>query len=84
LQQFSTGRFGKKIVSLAGGLVPAQQSVHCGRWGFCCTYGKHFSGFEFFLLPNRIHARPSASNANRWAAWLVLLYVHMRDIANQI
>ena len=28
---------------------------------------KHFTGFEFFLLPNRIHARPSASNASRWA-----------------
>jgi len=38
-----------------------------GRWGFCAVY-KHFSGFEFFLLPNRVHARPSASNANRWAA----------------
>jgi hypothetical protein len=21
--------------------------------------GKHFSGFGFFLLPNRIHARPA-------------------------
>ncbi|MDP1716153.1 MAG: hypothetical protein Q8L41_15555 [Anaerolineales bacterium] len=28
--------------------------------GFCGTYGKHFSGFEFSLLPSRIHARPSA------------------------
>src|SRR5450759_624731 len=24
-------------------------------------------GFKFFLLPSRVHARPSASNANRWA-----------------
>jgi len=38
-----------------------------GRWGFCVIY-KHFSGFEFFLLPSRVHAHPSASNANRWAA----------------
>src|SRR3989304_1659231 len=30
-----------------------------GRWGFCAIY-KHFSGFEFSLLPNRVHARPSA------------------------
>jgi hypothetical protein len=30
-----------------------------GRWGFCDIF-KHFSGFEFFLLPNRIHARPNA------------------------
>jgi hypothetical protein len=35
-----------------------------GRWGFCAIY-KQFSGFKFFLLPNRIHARPSASNASR-------------------
>ncbi len=28
---------------------------------------KHFSGFMFFLLPNLVRARPSASNANRWA-----------------
>jgi len=28
----------------------------------CGTYGKHFAqrGFEFSLLPNRIHAHPSA------------------------
>jgi len=37
-----------------------------GRWGFCGIF-KHFSGFGFFLLPNIIHARPSASNASRWA-----------------
>jgi hypothetical protein len=35
--------------------------------GVCAIY-KHFSGFEFFLLPNRIHARPHAGNANRWVA----------------
>jgi hypothetical protein len=34
--------------------------------GFCAIFG-HFSGFEFFLLPSRVHGRPSASNANRWA-----------------
>jgi len=30
-----------------------------GRWGFCGFF-EYFSGFEFFLLPSRIHARPSA------------------------
>jgi len=30
-----------------------------GRWGFCRIF-KHFSGFGFFLLPSRVHARPSA------------------------
>jgi hypothetical protein len=33
----------------------------------CGIFG-HFSGFEFFLLPSIIHARPSAGNANRWLA----------------
>jgi hypothetical protein len=36
--------------------------------GFVPTY-KHFSGFGFFLLSKRIHARPPAANANRWAAY---------------
>jgi len=30
----------------------------CGQIGFCGTYGKHFSSFEFFLLPSRGHAGP--------------------------
>jgi len=34
---------------------------------FACAVYKHFAsgGLEFFLLPIRVHARPSASNANR-------------------
>ncbi|MEK6753484.1 MAG: hypothetical protein AABZ00_14600 [Chloroflexota bacterium] len=36
-----------------------------GRWGFCAIF-KHFSGFEFLLLPSRVHTRPSAGNAIRW------------------
>ena len=28
---------------------------------------KFISGFEFFLLPSRVHARPQSANANRWA-----------------
>jgi hypothetical protein len=35
--------------------------------GFCGIF-KHFSGFEFFLLPSIVHARPHAGNANRWHA----------------
>jgi|GEM_PF-5894055 len=38
---------------------------------------KHFSGFEFFLLPSRIHARPHAGNANRWAAKRTQVLVDM-------
>jgi hypothetical protein len=34
--------------------------------GVCAVY-KHFSGFGFFLLPNRVHARRADVNANRWA-----------------
>jgi hypothetical protein len=45
----------------------AANKVCTGRWGFCRIF-KHFSGFEFSLLPNRVHARPSASNANRYVA----------------
>jgi WD40 repeat protein len=32
-----------------------------------CGIFKHFPRFEFFLLPNIVHARPHAGNANRWA-----------------
>jgi DNA recombination protein RmuC len=46
--------------------------------GFVPTY-KHFSGFGLFLLPSRIHARPPAANANRWA-----LRVKQKDKAMQI
>jgi len=31
-----------------------------------CGFEKHFSGFEFFLLSNRISARPKSANASRW------------------
>jgi hypothetical protein len=37
-----------------------------GRWGFCGIF-EHFPRFEFSLLPSRVRARPSASNASRWA-----------------
>ena len=45
--------------------TPANKAC-TGRWGFCGIF-KHFSGFGFFLLPSRVHARPHAGNANRWA-----------------
>ena len=32
------------------------------------AFYEYFSGFEFFLLPNRIHTGPNTSNASRWAA----------------
>ena len=38
-----------------------------GQVGVCAIF-KRFSGFEFILLPGRVHARPPASNANRWVA----------------
>ncbi|GEM_PF-3457441 len=37
-----------------------------GRVGFCGTFW-HFPTFEFFLLSSIIHARPHATNANRYA-----------------
>ena len=39
-----------------------------------CGILRHFQaffGFEFFLLPNIVHARPHAGNANRSAALLL-------------
>jgi len=55
LLKFTTGR-------------SAQQSVH---WTLGIPrHFKHFSGFKLSLLPSRVHARPSASNAIRWAAIL--------------
>ena len=35
--------------------------------GFVAVFG-HFSRFGLFLLPSRIHARPHAGTANRWAS----------------
>ena len=46
----------------------AQQSVHWTGGIRRHASRKHFSGFEFILLPSTVHARPPASNANRWAA----------------
>jgi hypothetical protein len=40
------------------------------RFSASGTYGEYFSGFKFFLLPNRVHARPSATNAARWGGTL--------------
>jgi hypothetical protein len=47
--------------------INAPNKACSGFLGVCAIY-KHFSGFEFFLLPNRIHAHPHAGNANRSAA----------------
>jgi hypothetical protein len=40
----------------------------CTRQVGVCAFFKLFPGFEFFPLPNRVHTRPLAGNANRWAA----------------
>jgi len=37
----------------------------CTRQVGVCAFFKPFPGFEFFPLPNRIHARPLAGNAGR-------------------
>jgi hypothetical protein len=44
--------------------MAAANKACTGRWGFGGFF-EQFSGFGFFLLPNIVHARPSASNANR-------------------
>jgi len=48
-----------QIRSNAFSCRPTQHVVE--RRDSAAPTGKHFSGFEFFLLPNRIHARPHAS-----------------------
>jgi hypothetical protein len=46
---------------------PAPNTACTRLVGVCAIY-KHFSRFEFFLLPSIVHARPHAGNASRWAA----------------
>jgi hypothetical protein len=43
-----------------------QKTGRTGRRRFSGIF-EHFSGFEFFLFPNIVHARPTASNTDRWA-----------------
>ena len=43
-----------------------------GHWGVCRIF-KHFSGFEFFLLPNIVHARLLSTSTNRWALVVTIL-----------
>ena len=52
---------------LGKGIKALPNKACTGQVGFVAIF-KHFSGFEFILLSNRVHARPPASNANRWAA----------------
>jgi hypothetical protein len=51
---------------------PKTPNKACSRLvGFCAVF-EHFSGFGLFLLPSRIHARPPAANANRWAQFCAI------------
>jgi hypothetical protein len=52
-------------------LRKAESAQHSVQWtgGYAPRF-QAFPGSEFFLLPGRVHARPSASNANRWPAEL--------------
>ncbi|CAG0971145.1 hypothetical protein ANRL3_01508 [Anaerolineae bacterium] len=44
-----------------------------GRWGFCAFF-KHFSTYQHFPFGRRSAARPSATNANRWADGFVSFF----------
>ena len=48
----------------AGGTLRGR---HASRRAFFPGRSPGQAGFEFFLLPSRVHARPHAANANRWA-----------------
>jgi len=45
--------------------IDEPNSACTGQVGFVASF-RHLSGFEFFLLPKLVHARPPASNANRY------------------
>jgi hypothetical protein len=40
------------------------KKVYTGQMGFVAI-SEYFSGFEFILIPNGVHARPLDCNANR-------------------
>jgi hypothetical protein len=45
--------------------VPTKRAAD---WWDSAPFSRIFLASGFFLLPSRIHARPPAANANRWAA----------------
>jgi hypothetical protein len=47
---------------------PTQRALDGGDCPKGVRHFPAFSGFEFFLLPNIVHARPAANNDSRWAA----------------
>jgi hypothetical protein len=49
-------------------LQNAPNKARTGRWRFCGTYGKHFSGFEFFRSQAESTHGPTPVSANRWHA----------------
>ena len=53
----------QSIAVLARG-APTQRAAD--KWE-SARFSSLFLALSFFWLPNRVHARPGASNANRWA-----------------
>ena len=54
-----------------GFFSPAMRpNMACSRRVGVCAIYEHFSDFEFFLLPSRVHARPHAANACPLGAFL--------------
>jgi len=49
-------------------------------WRVRAAFFEHFSGFEFFLLPSIVHARPHAGNASRWAVHLSTMKIMFAEI----
>ncbi len=47
-------------------MISPPNTACSGRLGFCAIY-KHFLHSNRILLTSRIHARPVAANADRWA-----------------
>ena len=64
-QTLNKARIGRRgapaLMRLGGRSSQAGRTVFAGSsLARICAIYKHFSGFEFFLLPSRVHARPSA------------------------
>ena len=68
---------------LGSGRQNAPNKVCSGFVGVYAVY-KHLSGFEFFVLSSRVHARLSASNANCWAACIANGGAKIKNISRTV
>jgi hypothetical protein len=61
-------------LGFSGEGMPLEAGQVAADWWDSAPFSSIFLASGFFLLPNRIHARPHAGNANRWAAKAGMFY----------